>query len=278
LSIEPDMTRSPVILITGASSGIGAATARLFGGRGYRVVLAARREDRLETLAGEIRQSGGEALPVATDVSQLDQIERLVETAMEAYETIDVLLNNAGFGRMNWLEAMDPREDIDLQLQVNLRGVIHTSRVVLPHMIRQRNGHIINMASIASLIAPPTYSIYAASKFGVRGFTQALHREVDVYGIRVSGIYPGGVDTEFSQHMGRKPKTGITSPSMLQLTAKDVAEVVWRVVKRPCRMVIIPGIMRPVVWLNTIAPGIIDWGIRQVFTKPERGITPKNSP
>jgi NADP-dependent 3-hydroxy acid dehydrogenase YdfG len=272
LTVEPHISRSPVILITGASSGIGAATARLFGGRGYRVVLAARREDRLEALASEIRQSGGEALPVRTDVSQLTQIERLVEAALEAYGAIDVLLNNAGFGRMNWLEAMDPREDIDLQLQVNLRGVIHSSRLVLPHMIRQHSGHIINMASIASLIAPPTYSIYAASKFGVRGFTQALRREVDIHGIRVSGIYPGGVDTEFSQHMGRIPKTGITTPSLLQLSAVDVAGAVWRVVKHPCREVIIPGIMRLAVWLNTIAPGIVDWGVRQMFTKPERGV------
>ncbi|MCJ7700578.1 MAG: SDR family NAD(P)-dependent oxidoreductase, partial [Anaerolineales bacterium] len=122
------MADSPVIIITGASSGIGAAAARAFGQEGYRVVLAARRIDRLLSLAEEIENSGGQALPVSTDVTQLDQIEGLVEASLRAYGQIDVLLNNAGFGSMNWLELMDAETQIDLQLKVNLLGVIHTSR------------------------------------------------------------------------------------------------------------------------------------------------------
>jgi short-subunit dehydrogenase len=95
---------------------------------------------------------------------------------------------------------------------------------------------------------------------------------VGIYGIHVSGLYPGGVGTEFSQHTGRKPKTGITTPSRIRLTPDKIAETVMRVVKHPRRMVIIPRIMWSVVWLNAIFPGFVDWGIRQVFTKKERGI------
>lgn len=266
------MADSPVIIITGASSGIGAAAARAFGREGYRVVLAARRIDRLLSLAEEIENSGGQALPVSTDVTQLDQIEDLVEASLRAYGQIDVLLNNAGFGSMNWLELMDAETQIDLQLKVNLLGVIHTSRMVLPHMIQRRRGHIINMASIAGLLAPPTYSIYAASKFAVRGFTEALRREVDGFGIHVSGIYPGGVETEFSQHTQKNRKTGITTPDWLKLSSTDVARTVWQVVRYPRRMVVIPRIMWPVIWMNAIFPGLIDWGIRTVFTQKERAL------
>ena len=264
------MSVSPVILITGASSGIGAATAKLFGRKGYRVVLAARRTDKLLSLAEGIRQKGGEALPVTTDITQLDQIEHLVNSTIKEYGRIDILLNNAGFGRMNWLRSMDPVSDIDLQLRVNLMDVIHTSRMVLPYMIQQRKGHIVNMASIASLIATPTYSVYAASKFGLRGFTQALRREMNEFGIRVSGIYPGGVETEFSDHLGDRPDLGITTPDVLRLTAEEVAETVWGVIQRPRRLVVIPRVMWLFIWLNRIAPGVVDWGIQRIFTKMER--------
>jgi len=264
------LTPSPVILITGASSGIGAATARLFGGQGYRVVLAARRMEKLQSLATEIRDQGGEALPIFTDVTQIDQIENLVRVTLEEFGQINILLNNAGFGRMNWLEKMDPVKDIDLQLGVNLQGVIHTTRFVLPDMIARRNGHIINMASIAGFIATPTYSIYAASKYAVRGFTEGLRREVSVLGIKVSGIYPGGVETEFSQHTGRKPGTGPTTPKGIKLSAEDVAQTVLRVVNRPRSTVIIPRILWAVAWFNRLAPRLVDGIIRRGFTKSQR--------
>jgi len=261
------MDKPPVIVITGASSGIGAAASRLFGKHGYRVVLAARREKELETLADEIRKDGGFALPLPTDVTDLDQLTRLVDKTISEFDQIDILFNNAGFGSMNWLQEMDPVSDIDLQLKVNLFGLIHTSRLMLPHMIQKKRGHIINMASVAGLIATPTYSIYAASKFAVRGFTQALRREVDRYGIHVSGIYPGGVATEFSIKTGSKPKLGMTTPKMLLLTVEDIAKVVLRVAKKPKRMVVIPKIMLPLVWINHIFPGFVDWTIRKAISK-----------
>jgi short-subunit dehydrogenase len=259
-----------VVVITGASSGIGAATARLLGQRGYRVVLAARRLERLEALAHEIRGDGGEALPVATDVTRLHQIQNLVDSAIGQYGRIDVLFNNAGLGRSKPLEASDPEKEIDLQLRVNLWGLIQTTRAVLPHMIERRHGHIINMSSIAGLVGTPTFSVYSASKSSVRGFGEALRREVSKYGIFVSAIYAGAVATEFAQHSGVTGKVGISTPKKLALTAEDVARTVLRMLDRPRRAVIIPGPMRIVVWANMLFPGFVDWLVERRSTGAER--------
>jgi short-subunit dehydrogenase len=259
-----------VVVITGASSGIGAATARLLGQRGYRVVLAARRLERLEALAHEIRGDGGEALPVATDVTRLHQIQNLVDSAIDQYGRIDVLFNNAGLGRSKPLEASDPEKEIDLQLRVNLWGLIQTTRAVLPHMIERRHGHIINMSSIAGLVGTPTFSVYSASKSSVRGFGEALRREVSKYGIFVSAIYAGAVATEFAQHSGVTGKIGISTPKKLALTAEDVARTVLRMLDRPRRAVIIPGPMRIVVWANMLFPGFVDWLVERRPTGAER--------
>jgi hypothetical protein len=266
------MNDSPVILVTGASSGIGAATARLFARKGYRVVLAARRLERLQEIEEEIEAEGGEALSVDTDLNQLDQIQGLVERTLSQYGQIDVLFNNAGFGRTKWLEELDPVKDIELQIQVNLNGVIQMTRAVLPHMLERRSGHIINMASMAGLIATPTYSIYAATKHGVRGFTEALRREVGIWDIHVSAIYPGGVKTEFEKHTEAKRKTGITTPAALQLSAEDVAATVYKVSQRPRGTTIIPWVNWIGVWINTLFPWLNDWIIERTFTRPERDL------
>jgi len=264
------MSTLPVILITGASSGIGAATARLFARQGYRVVVAARRQEKLEVLVNELQSGGEKALAVPTDITQIEQIENLVSQSIDHFGQIDVLLNNAGLGRLSWLETLDPQSDIDFQIQVNLTGLIQTTRMVLPHMLVRRQGHIINMGSIAGLIATPSYSVYAATKYGLRGFTEALRREVGIRGIEVTGIYPGGVATEFGQKAGIKRKTRVSTPDFLKLTAEDVANTVLRVVKKPRRAVIIPGLMRPMVWLSVIFPGLVDQIIERRFTKLER--------
>lgn len=266
------MNDSPVILVTGASSGIGAATARLFARKDYRVVLAARRLERLQEIEEEIEAEGGEALSVDTDLNQLDQIQGLVERTLSQYGQIDVLFNNAGFGRTKWLEELDPVKDIELQIQVNLNGVIQMTRAVLPHMLERRSGHIINMASMAGLIATPTYSIYAATKHGVRGFTEALRREVGIWDIHVSAIYPGGVKTEFEKHTEAKRKTGITTPVALQLSAEDVAATVYKVSQRPRGTTIIPWVNWIGVWINTLFPWLNDWIIERTFTRPERDL------
>ena len=261
----------PVILITGASAGIGAAVARRFAQAGYHTILAARRFDRLTALAQEIRAQGGQATPIAADLSRLEDIQRLAAAALESAGQIDVLFNNAGFGRLDWLDALDPVDDVQGQIELDLLGLIWLTQAVVPHMIERRSGHIINMVSLAGWVAPPTYSIYSAAKFGVRGFTEALRRELIVYGIRVSGIYPGAVDTEFSARARIRRKTGVTTPARMRLTADEVARSVLRLAQRPRRTVILPGYMRWVILLNTLSPALVDWIIRKRFVERERG-------
>ena len=261
---------SPVILITGASSGIGKATAKLFAAENYRVILAARRKEKLDEIAEGIQAEGGVALVVPTDVSQLDDLSNLVTTSISEFGQIDVLLNNAGLGRLSWLEELDPVKDIEFQITVNLTGMIQLTHKVLPHMIERKRGHIINMGSIAGLIATPTYSVYAATKYGLRGFTESLRREVGIHGVEVTGIYPGGVATEFGNKAGIKRKTKVSTPSFLRLTSEDVAKSVSQVVRKPKRAVIIPGLMRPTVWLSVIFPGLVDRIIQRRFTMRER--------
>ena len=266
------MIEKKVIIITGASSGIGEAAARLFALEGYRVVLAARRMERLEALAGDIRAMGGEAMAVQTDVGSLESIQTMVQTVIDAYGQIDVLFNNAGFGRTKWLEELDPVRDVAAQINVNVLGVIQTTRAALPHMIQRGSGHVINMASMAAFVASPTYSVYAASKFAVRGFTDALRREVGVCGIRVSGIYPGVVATEFGEKTGVDRKTNITTPRLLLLSAEEVAEAAFKLTRRPRRTVILPWVMRILFWVDRLFPGLSDWIIERTFTRRERGL------
>lgn len=261
-----------VVLITGASAGIGQAAARAFGRAGARLVLAARRLDRLQALAAEIETApgGAEALAVAADLGRQAEIEALVATARERFGRVDVLFNNAGFGRLDWLENLDPAGDIEAQLAVDVLGVIQTTRQVLPLMIAQRNGHIVNMASMAGLIGTPTYSVYAAGKFAVRGFSEALRREVRPWGIHVSVVYPGGVATEFAAHAGIRRKTPTTTPAWLSLSADDVANAVVGLVRRPRASLILPWPFRIAAMVNTLAPWLVDWMTIRQFTIPER--------
>ena len=251
--------RDKVVLITGASSGFGAAAAKLFAQEGCRIVLAARRLERLEELAKEIRSTGGEALPLAVDVTQPAQIEAMVKTTVERYGRIDILFNNAGFGRLDWFEVLDPIQDIQGQIAVDLLGVLWTARAVLPYMYRQGSGHIINMSSVAGWVAPSLYTVYSAAKFGVRGFTEALRREAAPFGVKVSGIYPGGAATEFQQHVGQsKTKRRFRTPAWLKLSAEDVARAVVSLAKRPRRSLILPWAMTLSAFFNSHFMGLSD--------------------
>lgn len=261
-----------IVIVTGASSGIGEVSARAFARAGARVVLAARRVERLEAVAQAIRAAGADALVVPTDLGQLADIQNLVRQTRDRFGRIDVLFNNAGLGRLDWLEKLDPVTDIEALVAVNVLGVVQTTRQVLPVMIEQRSGHIVNMASVAALIGTPTYSIYAASKFAVRGFSEALRREVEPWGIRVSLICPGGVATEFAPVARLHRRTRAATPKSLTLTAEAVARAAVRLARspRPPGILVLPWPFRLTVWLNQSFPRLSDWLIERRFTIPER--------
>ena len=257
-----------VVLITGASSGFGMDAARLFARQGCKVVLAARRIDRLQALAESIQAEGGEALAIPVDVTNRHEIDSMVQATLDVFGRIDILVNNAGFGRLNWLEELEPERDIETQVQVNLLGTILTTRAVLPHMLARREGHIINMSSMAGMIAAPMYTIYAATKFGVRAFTDALRREVGSFGIRVSGIYPGPADTEFGQHTGTSSgKRVLSRLGWLRMSSEYVASRVVGLARSPRRTVILPWWFRVLIAVELLFPGLVDWVLKVAFTR-----------
>ncbi|HEY2979971.1 MAG TPA: SDR family oxidoreductase [Anaerolineales bacterium] len=259
-----------VVLITGASSGFGEDAALLFAKEGCRLVLAARRVDRLRALAQKIQEQGGEAVVIAADVTHRADIEALVRQALDLHGRIDILFNNAGFGHLNWLEDLDPERDIELQVQVNLLGVMQVARAVLPHMLAQRSGHIINMSSVAGWIAAPSYTIYAATKFGVRAFTDALRREVMPFGIKVSAIYPGPAETEFGLHTGDHPMNrSALRKRFKSMSSEYVARRVLDIAKRPRRFLIIPWYYRIAVFGDWLMPWLVDWIVIRWLTRPK---------
>lgn len=249
-----------IVIITGASSGIGAAAAQAFGRSGDRVVLAARRRDRLEEVAAGIPG----ALVVTADLTRREDIARVVGEATARYGGIDVLVNNAGLGRYDWLERL-PEDDIVAQVGVNLIAPILMARAVLPGMLARRRGVIINVGSVACKIATPTMSIYNATKFGLDGFSEALRREVGSQGVQVCVIYPGPVD---GTELGRGRRTagaGLTmagahlrSQRWLRTDTGRVARAIVGLADRPRPSLVIPSIYRVAMRVNSLAPALVD--------------------
>ncbi len=243
---------SRVVIVTGASSGIGEATARAFGARGDRVVLVARREDRLRELAASLPDS----LPMPADLAKPEEPFRIVDAAAARYGQIDVLVNNAGLGRYNWIDTLDV-EDVRAEVAVNLIAPILMARAAVPLMLRRGRGVIINVSSIAGLIGTPTTSVYNATKFGLRGLTEAFRRELGPQGIAVCGIYPATVEgTEFRRD--RRLSTGYLMPKWLRISTDKVAAAIVALADRPRPFVVLPRIFRIAVVINTLAPGLID--------------------
>ncbi len=259
--------KNKVVLITGASSGFGENAALLFAKEGCKVVLAARRIDRLQAIAAKIQEAGGEAIAIPVDVIHPADVDNMVKSTLDLYGQIDILFNNAGIGRVDWFGNHSTIRDIDLLVQVNLTSLMYVTRVVLPYMLKRGEGHIINMVSVAGLIATPLITSYSASKHGARAFTDALRREVAPLGIKVSGIYPGPAKTEFGQHVGGNEAYGSIKKSIdIHMTSEYVARRVVDVAKRPRRSLVIPWWFRIIVTFDMLFPVLVDW-ISYAFSK-----------
>src|SRR5271165_5943862 len=188
--------KDKVVVITGASSGLGEATARRLAALGAKLVLGARRLDRLQALAKEL--SLGKDAAVQTDVTLHEQVKHLVDHAVEKHDRIDVILNNAGLMPQSPLER-GKIEDWDRMIDVNLKGVLYGIAAALPHMKAQKNGHIINVSSVAGHKVRPGSAVYAATKAAVRMLSEGLRQEVKPYDIRTTVISPGAVQSELPQ-------------------------------------------------------------------------------
>jgi len=184
-----------VVVITGASSGLGEAAARQLSAQGASVVLGARRIDRLGTLVGELTARGGKAIAAATDVTNADQVKALVDAAVRTYGRIDVMINNAGLMPQSMLERLKI-DEWDRMIDVNIKGVLYGIAAALPHMTAQKSGQFINVSSVAGHKVRPGGTVYAATKHAVRVISEGLRQEVKPYNIRTTVISPGAVDTE----------------------------------------------------------------------------------
>ena len=184
-----------VVVITGASSGLGEAAARLLSANGAKVVLGARRIERLQTIVEELNKNGGNALAVATDVKELSQVKHLVDMAVQTHGRIDVMINNAGVMPSSPLERLKV-DEWEQMIDVNIKGVLYGIAAALPYMKEQKSGHIINVSSVAGHKVRPGNVVYAATKHAVRAISEGLRQEVKPYNLRTTIISPGAVATE----------------------------------------------------------------------------------
>jgi uncharacterized protein len=254
--------KNSVIIVTGASSGIGEATTLELGKRGAIVVLAARRTERLEAVAKQIPKS----LVVTTDLMEETQIKRLVDITLKEYGRIDGLLNIAGAGTYKWFKDFS-RQDIRDQFEINLLALIELTRLVVPIMVKQGSGHIINMCSYASRISVPPITIYSASKAAVEQFSEGIRRDLKPHGITVSAIYPSGVsDTEFNKKASTATAKYYT-PAIFRVPRESVARIIADVLEHPRSRVFIGKWYEIPVYLNLWLPGLVDWGFNLWLTK-----------
>jgi NADP-dependent 3-hydroxy acid dehydrogenase YdfG len=243
-----DNITGKTIAITGASSGMGAAAARHLAARGANVVLGARRADRINALAAEITDAGGKATSVATDVTRQDDLRTLVDTAVETYGRIDVLINNAGIMPLSPLERLRV-DEWDQMIDVNFKGVLYGIAAALPHMKAQRSGHIINLSSVAGHKLFGGSAVYSATKFAVRAVSEGLRQEMAPYNIRTTIISPGAVKTELLEHISEKDvqKANQDYVGQVGVPAETFARMVAFAISEPEDVAINEILFRPTV-------------------------------
>ncbi|WP_216320529.1 SDR family NAD(P)-dependent oxidoreductase [Deinococcus aestuarii] len=236
-----------VAVVTGASSGIGEATALALAGAGARVVLTARRQERLDALAGRIREAGGEAEVAVADASDEGQTRGVIDHASQAFGGVDILVNNAGLMLLGPVTDADT-EDWRRMVHLNLLGLMYATHAAIPSMKARGGGHVVNISSVSGRGASPLSAGYSATKWGVGGFSEGLRQEVRLHGIRVTVIEPGVVRTELTDHITHTETKTTYEGRIAQMTPlepEDIAAAALYAVTQPQRVNVNEILIRP---------------------------------
>jgi short-subunit dehydrogenase len=261
----PAVTR--VVAITGASAGIGRATALRLARGGAKVAICARRADRLDAVAAEVASGGGEALAMIADVTVAEDMNALVARTIERFGRLDAMMCNAGFGIAGAIDDITPQQMQKL-LDVNYMGTFHAARAALPVFRRQGHGHLIIVSSIVGKRGVPYMGAYSATKFAQVGLAECLRAEVEGSNIHVSVVYPVSTETEFFDVMSHETGTTVMRGPGPKQSAETVAKAIARAIERPVPEVYPFFNSRALVWLNAFAPGVADRIVKRFGRRP----------
>jgi NADP-dependent 3-hydroxy acid dehydrogenase YdfG len=249
--MSPRDLTGAVALVTGASSGIGAATAERLAAAGATVALVARRRERIEALGSKIADAGGTALPIEADISDRDQAEATVARTVAELGRLDVLVNNAGVMLLGSMEGAEV-EEWERMVGINLLGLMYATKAALPHLLTAAEGErgvadVVNISSVAGRVARRGNGVYSATKHGVGAFSESLRQEVTKRHLRVSVIEPGAVDTELADHNRPEVRKSIEKRfrATERLEAADIADAIHYVVTRPQHVAVNEVLIRP---------------------------------
>ncbi len=263
------MTPSRVVAITGASAGIGRATALRLARDGAAIAICARRADRLEAVATEIAAAGGTALAMVADVTRAEEMDAFVARTVERFGRLDVMMCNAGFGIAGAIDDVTPDQMRKL-MDINYHGTYHSTRAALPLFRRQRSGHIIMVSSIVGKRGVPYMGAYSATKFAQVGLAECLRSELAGTDIHVSVVYPVSTETEFFDVMSRETGTAVTRAMGPRQSVETVADAIARAIDRPRPEIYPHAKSRALVILNALAPGFTDRVVKRFGRKPAR--------
>lgn len=240
-------------LITGATSGIGRATAEIFAQNGYHIIITGRRKQRLEALAEELSSEGADVLPLVFDVRDYSAVREQLTGLSGGWENIDVLVNNAGLALGTGPIDRGDVDDWDTMIDTNIKGLLYVSRTLIPGMKARKSGHIVNVASVAGKEVYLNGNVYCATKHAVDALSKAMRIDLLPYSIKVTNIAPGMVETEFSivRYKGDKIKAEHVYRDMKPLTARDIAEVIWFAANRPAHVTLNDVLIMPTAQANT---------------------------
>ncbi len=241
------MIKDKVAIITGASSGIGFATALALSKAGAKVAIGARRVDRLEELANKITENGGEVFYQKLDVTQKSECDNFAKAVLEKWNSIDILVNNAGLMPLSFFKNLKV-DEWDKMVDVNIKGVLYSTASVINHMKDKKSGHIVNLSSVAGRIVFPAGSVYCATKHAVAAFSEGLRQEFSIRSnIRVTSIEPGVVDTELNNTITDESLKGFVenAKKMEALHAEDIANAILYAVDSPSHVNVNEILIRP---------------------------------